>query len=160
MSTMSTAIICQLPNDTLSLYRRQAVSSFFRTIMPAHRESDARTVRPKAPEEMSIRVTSDTKNTVAQAVVTSVRALTDAIVSADIPASINVESVPIPNGDGSRLSIHLDTPSPVSGTDTFVRLHGAMPGNWELLDFSEFNRAWMSKRFLPVDTAYNSAHAV
>lgn len=126
---MST-LVCQLPT------RNSGESRFTRTLLPDYMRSD---------------ICGSQKSAVTEAVVTSVNALNGAAIGTGIPASIQVESGPIPNGGhGSRLSIMLDTPTPAWDRSTFDTLHGRFGGNWESLDFDKFNRAWMSKRFLPV----------
>lgn len=128
---MST-LVCQLPTRSSG----EAKSRFTRTLLPDYMRND---------------ICGSQKGAVTEAVVTSVKALTGAAECTGIPASIKVESSPIPNGGhGSRLSIILDMPTPAWDKTTFDQLHNRLNGNWESLDFDGFSRAWMGKRFLPV----------
>ena len=143
---MTLTIVAQLPN----LKDMGSKPRYSRSLMPAVAEMGR--LKPKPPSQMADKISLSTKQLFADALIESVKGLENAARSADIPSSISVASSTIPNGDGERLSIMLDMPTPVWDTSTFERLHnGTSNQDWESIDFNEFTTVWMSKRFLPIE---------
>lgn len=150
---MSLTIVAQLP----TLMDVKFKSRYSRSLMPAVKDETRSTngltfLKPKSPGEMGKHISADTKKLVNAAVIDSVKGLENAASSADIPSSISVTAEPISGGNGERLSIMLDMPTPAWDASTFKALHwGTANQDWEPVDFNKFTEAWMSKRDLYIE---------